>query len=208
MLLLNGGRTDEALAELRQAVQLDPLAKSASSAFALALTLARRFPEAMAVSRQTFALDSTFSLAFWGLGLAQAFGGQPDSAVRTLERGMQVHPGTPRNYSALLFAYAAAGRWADAERLRAELRRPGGDPSGGAVAAFAELVFGDREPLVRLLATPTGQRRWLSAHGALGCNPLLDPLWSDARYRAAMRRLTVEACPLARPWPLPPRPDA
>jgi serine/threonine-protein kinase len=206
MLLLNLGRTDEALAELRQAVQLDPLAKSALSAFGLALTLAGRFPEARAAARRTFALDSTFSLAFWGLGLAQAFGGQPDSAVFTLERGMQVHPETPRNYSALLFAYAAAGRWTDAERMRAELRRPGGDPSGGAVAAFAELVFGDREPLVRLLMTASGQRRWISTHGALGCHPLLDPLWSDARFRAAMRGLTVETCPLVQPWPLPPRP--
>jgi hypothetical protein len=76
------------------------------------------------------------------------------------------------------------------------------------MAAFAELVFGDREPLVRLLSTEAGQRRWMRVQGALGCNPLLDPLWADARFRAAMRRLSAGACPLARPWPLPPRPGA
>jgi hypothetical protein len=76
------------------------------------------------------------------------------------------------------------------------------------MAAFAELVFGDREPLVRLLSTRAGQRYWLDAQGALGCNPLLDSLWADARFRAAMRRLTVEECPLARPWPISPRPGA
>jgi hypothetical protein len=136
--------------------------------------------------------------------LAQTLGGQRDSAVRTLERGIQVRPETPGQYSALVLAYAAAGRWADAERVRAQLRRPGGDPSGGVLAAFADLVFGDREPLVRLLSTEAGQRGWLDSEGAFGCHPLLDPLWADARFRAAMRRLSVDACPLARPWPVPP----
>ncbi|MEJ7809450.1 MAG: hypothetical protein WKG32_03450, partial [Gemmatimonadaceae bacterium] len=207
-LLLGVGRTDEALVELRQAAQLDPLAKSAGSAFAFALTVARRFPEAQAAARRTLTLDSTFSLGIGALGLAQAFGGQPDSAVRTLERGMRFHPDAPGQQLTLLFAHAAAGRWADAERIRAQLRRPGGDLAGGVDAAFAELVFGDREPLVRLLTTRVGQRRWSDTQGVFGCNPLLDPLWADTRFRAAMRRLTVEACPLARPWPLPPRPGS
>jgi serine/threonine-protein kinase len=125
LLLLSVGRTDEAVAELRRATQLDPLAKSAGSAAALALIAARRFPEAEAASRRVLALDSTFPLALSNLGLAQTFGGQPDSAVRTLEHGTRVHPDDPRQASALVLAYAAAGRWADAERMRSELRRPG-----------------------------------------------------------------------------------
>ena len=118
---------------------------------------------------------------------------------------MRLHPDSPGQRAPLLFAYAAAGRWADAERIRAQLRRSGGDGSGGGDAAFAELVFGDREPLVRLLMSEDGQRRWYESRG-FGCNPFLDPLWADARFRAAMRDLGVEPCPLARPWPLPPRP--
>ncbi|MEJ7812514.1 MAG: hypothetical protein WKG32_19035, partial [Gemmatimonadaceae bacterium] len=206
--LLAVGHTDEALAELRRATQLDPLAKSAGSLFAHALFTARRFPEAEAASRRVLALDSTYLLSISALGLVQAFGGQPDSAVRTLERGTRWHPDNLRLRPALLFVYAAAGRWADAERVRAQLRRPGGDLSGGTDAAFAELVFGDREPLVRLLMTGEGQRRWYNSTTGFGCNPFLDPLWADARFRAAMRALAVEACPLARPWPLPPRPGS
>jgi serine/threonine-protein kinase len=208
LLLLTLGRTDEGLVEERYAEQLDPLAKSVATAHALALIFARRFAEAEAVERRAFVLDSTFAFAVWGMGLAQALGGQPDSAVRTLERGMQAHPEIPGQYSALLLAYAAAGRWPDAERVRAQLRRPGGDPSGGVLPAFAALVFGDREPLTRLLTTAAGQRKWLDAEGALGCHPLLDPLWADARFRAAMRRVSVEACPLARAWPIQPRTPA
>jgi len=87
----------------------------------------------------------------------------------------------------------------DAEHLRAELHRGDGDPTGGD-AAFADLVFGNREPLVRILATEKGQRHWYQANH-LGCNPLIDPLWSDARFRAAMHAIKIEPCPLAKPWP-------
>jgi serine/threonine-protein kinase len=208
LCLLDLGRTDEALRELLRATQLDPLATSPASAAATALLYARRFPEAAVASRRALALDSTFAFATWTLGLAQAFGGQPDSAVLTLERGTRVNPGDPRLRSALLFAYAAAGRWADAEQVRAQLRRVGGKRSDGTESAFAALVFGESEPLVHVLTTPVGQRRYIASGGAIGCNPLFDPLWSDARFRTAMRALTVEACPLARRWPVQARPGA
>jgi tetratricopeptide (TPR) repeat protein len=211
-MLTGIGRTDEAIAELRQATQLDPLAKSAGTMLAEALLDARRFREAEGEARRILAIDSTFSLALFSLGLAQAFGAQPDSAVRTLERGVQLYPELLAMRGRLLFAYAAAGRWENLERMRAQLQRPGGDRSGGALPAFADFVLGNREPLLRLVSTPTGLRRWIGALRTTftvpGCNPLADPLWEDAGYRAAMRRLDVGPCPPAPEWPLPPRPDA
>ncbi|HUQ83631.1 MAG TPA: protein kinase [Gemmatimonadaceae bacterium] len=209
-MLVNVGRTGDAIDELREATRLDPLAKSAGTMLAEAFIDARRFPEAENEARRVLAIDSTFPLGIFSLGLAQALGGQPDSAVRTLERGVQLYPTLVMLHGRLLFAYAAAGRWADAERMRAELRRPGGDHTGGILPAFADLVLGDRAPLLRLLTTRAGQRQWFdmlrpTAVGA-GCNPLVDPLWADAGYRAAMRNLGVAPCPQARPWSLPPRP--
>jgi len=199
------GHTDEAVRESARGAQLDPLAKSAGTAAGLALAFARRGPEAEAATRRVLAIDSNFALAFLTIGVAQGVSGQWDSAARSLERARQLSPAMPGLVGKLIFAYAAAGRWADAERIRAGLRRPGGDPSGGIEPAFADFVFGDREPLVRLLTTRAGQRHWNEQY-LLGCNPLIDPLWSDERFVAAMRKLTIEPCPLARPWSLPPRP--
>ena len=204
--LLGLGHTDEAVREAALGAQLDPLAKSAGTASALALVFARRNREAAAASQRILALDSTFALAYQTLGLAQVMSGQPDSAVRSLERARQVAPAMPGLLGKLLLAYAAAGRWGDVERIRAELRRPGGDRSGGIERAYADFVLGDREPLVRLLTTATGQRRWHEQY-LFGCNPLLDPLWSDERFLAAMSKLTIEPCRLARPWPFPARPQ-
>jgi Flp pilus assembly protein TadD len=201
-LLEELGRTDEAIAELRIATRLDPLAKSAGTMLAETLIDARRFREAQIEARRVLAIDSTFVLALNSLGLSLAFDGQPDSAVRTLERGVALYPEFIMLRERLLFAYAAAGRRNDAERLRAGLRRPGADLTGGLVSAFGDLVFGDREPLMRLLTTREELRRWISLLRGSGCNPLADPLWSDERYRASMRGLGIAPCPLAKPWPL------
>jgi tetratricopeptide (TPR) repeat protein len=206
--LLNRGRTDEALVELRLATQLDPLAHSAAGLVSMALLHARRYPEAVVAARHALSIDSSFVAGIAQLGLAQAFAGQPDSAVQTLERALEKHPGHSRLSSMLVFAYAAAGRWADAAQVRGQLHRANADRSGGLDAAFADLVFGDREPLVGLLTHATGQLRRPVAGLYLGCNPILDPLWSDARFRSAMKALKVETCTLARPWPFPPHPGS
>jgi serine/threonine-protein kinase len=204
-ILVNLGHTDSAIAELRKATQLDPLAKSAGTLLAEALINARQFPEAVTESRRVLAIDSTFPLALNSLGFAQTLGGHPDSAVRTLERLRELHPETRGLEARRLFAYAAAGRWGDAERVRARLHKPGGDLSGGVETAFADFVFGDKEPLIRVLTTRDGQRRWFDTFVGIACNPFVDPLWADTRYRAAMRDLGVAPCPQARPWPLPQR---
>jgi serine/threonine-protein kinase len=200
--LLNLGRTDEALVELRHASDLDPLAPTPASALATALLFARRFPEAEAAARRTLAIDSTFSFAIYTVGLAEAFEGQPHSAVRTLTRGLRLHPDDARLASALVFAYAADRDWEDAARLRSHLHAPSTKRSGWADAEIADLVLGDREPLVRVLTSRTGQLHLAETGGLLGCNPLLDPLSSDPRFRAAMHELGVPACPLVAPWPI------
>jgi eukaryotic-like serine/threonine-protein kinase len=205
LTLMSMGRNDEAVAALRRSTELDPLVKSARSALALGLVFSRRFDEAVGVGQNLVAIDSTFPLVYFSMSLALALSGQPDSAVRTIDRVAQRFPQAPQLPIVQLFALAAAGRWTEAERIRAQLERPDGDPSGGPDAAFAELLFGNREPMVRLLSATEGQRRWEKIQ-FIGCNPLLDPLWSDERFRAAMRALIVETCTLAKPWPIPPRP--
>jgi serine/threonine-protein kinase len=207
MQLIDVGRTDEAIREITIATQLDPLAKSAGTALALALSFARREPEAIQASRRVLALDSTYVLAIQSLGIAYLFGGHPDSAVRVFEHEDRLAVSSPAHHLWLLLAYAATGRWADAERVREELHRPGMDRTGGGDAAFGDYVFGNREPLIQFLTTEQGQRRWAQTNH-LGCTPLIDPLWTDERFRSAMHRLQIEPCTLAKPWPIGPRPGA
>jgi serine/threonine-protein kinase len=205
-MLVTLGHTEQAIAELRIATRLDPLAKSAGTMLAEALIDARRFRESEAESRRLLAIDSTFVLTLSSLGLAQALEGQTDSAVRTLERGLRLYPDYGLLQQRLLFAYDAAGRRADVERMRAHLRLPGADNTDGLLAGYADLLLGAREPLMRLLTTREGERRWFDLLRGGGCNPLDDPLWNDERYRTAMRALGIDPCPLAQPGSAPGRP--
>jgi serine/threonine-protein kinase len=203
---LDHGRTEEAIAELARATEIDPLAPSVQAAYAVALWSARRFPEALAAARRMQAVDSTFHYGILALGCTQVFAGQPDSAIVTFQRGMRFHGDDSRMAGGLMLAYAADGRWNDAERIRRRLARPGGDRFDGIQAAFGDLLFGDREPLVRILTSDAGLKRYLASGGFLGCNPYLDPLWSDPRFRARMHALDIEPCATMRPWPFAIRP--
>jgi eukaryotic-like serine/threonine-protein kinase len=201
-LLLLTGHTDEAIAVLRRATRIDPLAKSAGSNYALGLAFARRFADATTETQRVLALDSVFVLARMMLGFVQAFGGMPDSAVATLEHNIALNPDAHLNRALLTYAYAASGRRAAAERLRAELHTRT-TPADSAHAAFADLALGDPEPLLRLLEDPASRRSWHRYVLGFGCNPMLDPLRDEPRYQAVVSEMGTVPCMLPPVWTLP-----
>ena len=197
MCLLNLGESDAAIVELRHATQLDPLNTIAAAALSTALVWARRFPEAASQAHRVLALDSSFAFGSMMLAESQVYMGTPDSAIQVSREALRFHPRHPGVLRTLLLADAAAGRWGDAARVRDQLRALGPQH-----AAFAEMIFGEPEHLIRLLSSTEGLRQYAGDGGILGCDPLLDPLQPDARFREAMRKLTVAPCPMARPLPV------
>ena len=202
-MLLGSGHTEEALVALREALRLDPLVKSARTALAMGLAFARQPAEALAEAKSVMAVDSTFELTPHVLAMAYAVGGHGDSAVAAVERGAAYTRNLPPRRKYLMYAYAAAGRRRDVERLRDEPERADGPRFGAFDREYAMALLGDREPLVRILSTRAGQRRWYVENLHFGCNPLLDALQSDERFTAAMRTIGAVPCSLARQQSLP-----
>ena len=118
------------------------------------LHMERRFAAADSVASATMALDSTFMLAWTWRGMPLLAMGRTGEAVALLERQVALLPaGRPEEaHGMLVYAYARAGRSADARALIERMRAESGGklPASGATAAALE-ELGDHGAAMALL---------------------------------------------------------
>jgi eukaryotic-like serine/threonine-protein kinase len=205
------GSLPEALSEARRAVALDPLSAVITGSVSQTLYVSRDFRGALAAAHESIALDSTFTPSYSSVALAEMFTDHPDSAVKYAEMAHRRDATMPGVNGVLILAYATAGRWSDAQRVRNEIRvahdrtRSRDHASITGDDLYAALAFG----------IPAGQRSaiiqridWKSvnASGIFSmCDPVFDPLRNDAAFVAAERRMSAASCPYSTPWPIKPR---
>ena len=188
--LLCQGRTDEALAWVQRARELDPLGGAGITPVGgVAITngfilfYARRYDEAIRELRND-------DPDHWYLGLALIANGQPDEAIPVLERalGPDRNPGV---MGVLVRAYAHAGRRKEALRLLDELKRRQ-QTSYVAAAPFvnAYLGLGDNEQalawLERAYQEQSNMLQLIKVH------PYFDPLRGDPRFAELLHRVGLD----------------
>jgi TolB-like protein/Tfp pilus assembly protein PilF len=181
------GRFDEALAEGRKALDLDPLSSWYDATQGWNLLLARRDSAAVAHLRAGLALhpdDYTYHV-FLGLALQQSQDGA--GAVQELEKAVSMDVNND-DLAQLAQVYATAGRVGDAKRVIERLR------------ARAQSQF---VPASAYLMAYNGLKdkgetlRWLEAaledHSEpvllLGVDPMYDWIRPDPRFQAALHRM-------------------
>jgi eukaryotic-like serine/threonine-protein kinase len=204
--LIGIGRVEEGIAQLRHARDRDPLSSMANGLVAYGLELLRQYDAAIAVNRMVVAMDPTNVLARQGLGFLFAFNNMPDSAVREMETAFATDSTVFGRRSNLVFAYAAAGRWKDAERQRALLERERDVNSPNYYRMIASLAFGEYGAAMTALERGVEAREPLLGLPAISCDPLFDPLKPDPRFAPLMQRLGERICPATGKWPIAPRP--
>jgi TolB-like protein/DNA-binding winged helix-turn-helix (wHTH) protein/Flp pilus assembly protein TadD len=188
--LLCQGRTDEALAWVQRARELDPLGGAGITPLgAVAITngfilfYARRYDEAIRELRND---DPNH----WYLGLALIANGQPDEAITVLEKALGPNR-NPAVMSVLVRAYAHAGRRREALRLVDELKRRQ-QTSYVAAAPFvnAYLGLGDNEQalawLERAYQEQSNMLQLIKVH------PYFDPLRGDPRFVDLVHRVGLD----------------
>ncbi len=130
--LVQMGKFDQARQEIEQAQQLDPLSPIISSNAGLYSYFEHRYDEAIAQYKKTLEIDPNFWVARHYLGLAYAKKGSHDLAITAL-RELLASPGggalkpeviekDPEVAASLGFAYAKAGRRAEAEQILETLK--------------------------------------------------------------------------------------
>jgi TolB-like protein/DNA-binding winged helix-turn-helix (wHTH) protein/Flp pilus assembly protein TadD len=187
--LTQQGRHEVALAEIKQAQQLDPLSLVTNIAVAYTLYMARHYDESIQQSRKTLELDNQFAPTHWILGLALEQDGEIGEAIAEFQKAttLDAHPFYP---AALGHAYGVAGKRDEAQAVLAELAKLSiqKDIAWNDIALiYAGL--GDKEKA--LAALDTAYHRHDSQSNWLKVDPRFDVLRSEPRFQDLLHRMNL-----------------
>ena len=121
-LLGETGRPVEGVAELRTAVQLDPLSPYVNRLLCLLLLYARDFEAALDQARKTLDIDPAYFPIRWEMSTAWRFLGRPDEALGTIEAAVSLAPKDPFTLGWLGTCQAIAGHQEEALRTIDKLK--------------------------------------------------------------------------------------
>jgi serine/threonine-protein kinase len=182
------GRPAEAIAEARLSVELDPLSLLTLAAAARPYYNARRYPEAIAQAKRALEIDSTFSRAHYWLGMAYEQAARLPEAIQEFEETIRRAGPIPVYSAALGHAYAVAGQGGQARRILAELEaRAQREYISPVDIAMIYGGLGERDRAFQWLERGLAGRAYSLIF--LPTDPRFDPLRSDERYAALMRRV-------------------
>jgi len=186
--LTTSGRFDEAIAEAKRSIELDPLLPIINTNLGTNLIYARRYDEAIAQLRKTLEIDPAFYYARYALGMGLQLKGDIQGANTEYTKAQQLSD----DLAAPVLLAAAKAQTGD---------------KGAAMRMLAELEELSQHRYVRaywraLLCLSLGNRddsiRWLEQSIAdyegphisfIKVDPLLDPLRGDPRFEALVQKV-------------------
>jgi TolB-like protein/tetratricopeptide (TPR) repeat protein len=188
--LLCQGRTEEALASARRAQELDPQEFNGSQVGWI-LFQGRRYDESIRELRTALSIEPKDPMTVWFLGFTLIAAGHHDEAITTLERAASLSNRSSAVLGVLVHAYAGAGRRTEALRVLDELhqrRKTGYVPPAAFLNAY--LGLDDKEEAFIWLEHAAEEHsnivQFLKSH------PFFDPLRSDPRFPAFLRRANLQ----------------
>jgi serine/threonine-protein kinase len=195
VLLYVIGRIDEAVAQLRLAKQLDPLAVQIGTDLYYALYLARRYDEAFTEAMRVWAMDTTKADGSLQIGMIQLARGRPDRALLAFEAARRLGIGFDMR-AFLSTTYRRLGRTRQADSLYgAVLDQYRADRSLAYAAAIAATGAGDLDRAMTAVAQTIDRRSLFVTEISLPCDPLFDPLKQDPRFAKMLASVGMKVCP-------------
>jgi TolB-like protein/Tfp pilus assembly protein PilF len=186
--LVSYGRFDEAIAEGKRAVELDPLSSIINADLGITLGLARRYDEAIQQFKKTLAIDPTFFYAHYNLGIVLQLKGDLSGAIAEYQKAKDLSDDS-FTIALLGAGKALAGDKSAAQQTLKELDRISQNQAVDEYSrALLFLSMNDKEEALRSVAKAVAQRDGSSLTW-IKVDPLLDPLRGDARFEAFVQKV-------------------
>jgi TolB-like protein/Tfp pilus assembly protein PilF len=193
------GRFDEAIAEGKRAIELDPLSAVINADLGYTLIYARRYDEAITQLRKTLEIDPTFYYAHYILGVALQLKGDLPGAIAEYTKAQQL---TDNNLRARVLSAAAKTQSGDKEaavKMLAELEQLSRHRNVRAFwRAVLYLSLGNREEAVGWLEQSAADHEDIDIT-FIKVDPLLDPLRGDPRFEALVQKVVAPQKPEVAP---------
>jgi TolB-like protein/Flp pilus assembly protein TadD len=189
-LLSIRGRHDEALAQVAEAMERDPLDPRLGVQRGMVLLYAGRITESIAQHLAVVQSDPAYSNVYIPLSDSLAVNGQLPEAIKACEKGVALTHRASFSLSQLGYLYALAGRTDDARSLIGELERLYKNRAADA-SEIAGVYLGlrDKDQAFEWL------ERGFAAHDTdldlLKVGPEFEPLRSDPRYQSLLARMRL-----------------
>jgi serine/threonine protein kinase/TolB-like protein/Flp pilus assembly protein TadD len=182
------GRNTEAIAEIRKAESLDPLSIIISADAAWVFYFARRYEQEGEQARKTLEMDPNFAIAHMYLSYSYLHMAKDKEAVAEMKKAVDLSGGSLPMVGNLAYIYALAGRRYEAIKILSDLRtRSKREFVSPDVFAQIYTGLGNKDQAIAWLEK--GYERRSDFAGLLKVLPELDPLRSDPRFEALVRRV-------------------
>jgi tetratricopeptide (TPR) repeat protein len=182
------GKSDEAIAERKKALELDPISPLLHSALGEAYYHARRFDVTIEQNAQALELDHGYAIALVNIGRAYEQMGMHQQARAAFQKILTAAPEDPAILALMGHEYAASGDKANANKILGKMREISARKYVPAVY-FATIYTGlnQKDDAFHWLDKAYDERCEYLVY--LGSEPLADPLRSDARFSRLLSRL-------------------
>jgi len=186
--LANVGQTEREIAELKHAVELDPLSLVINSNLGVAYIHAGRLNEAIAQLRKTVELDSAFYYSRYNLAQALELKGLIPEATAEYQKTMSMTE-DPVPLGMLGRLYALHGQKDEALKILQKLRQSREQHYTAAYGlALIYVGLGDRNEALNWLEQGYREHDGFNI-GPIRVDPLLAPLHGDPRFEALAERI-------------------
>ena len=180
------GRSDEALAEAKRALDLDPASPGGNQGMGIQLFYARRYDEAIEQFQK--ALEMDYHDAHLGLGNSYAAKGNYQKALSEFQKYAELDRGTPRSIAVLGYAYARLNQRTEALRALNQLSEMEKHRYvSPASVAIVYIGMGDRDKAFEWLEKACDEHSFNVAFFKV--SPFFDSLRSDHRFTDLLHRV-------------------